>query len=999
MQTTISTTTTNKHIFSKAFLFTFVLATFFLLFSSSTYAIEDTFFSENLKKEIRAQEISKISIYQERAPLIEKSRKGEDTLVQNSYGKIEFENRDINTTDIYINKNIVAVSGQTDTKARVSLYIGEPNKVVGIYKYHDITNDIGEVIEKGKLYTMVRTDEEGYANFRTKSFSSIVASLPDPVTTGIDNNRIELFDLDNYFADYDTVQVFWEDPETMSNVDIGVSYDEGLPFFTTDWYTADNYEISLSPNSNGSGFDLQFRTRTINTSYSETIEDILVRVGKDNGSVFETISQTIDWTIQDINTTPNAPTIDTQFEDIYYLEKGDTLYFADLDVYFENYTSIEIFTEDPHLFSTVWLEPVFIGSSDSSVYTKSYVQMLLQDFASVIDYEVNNQNSASAIGDIYTILVRANNSVGITEQEFNIQMVGVGETPTEEYNLTNGIVSFWDFNEGSGTTASDSVGSNDGTLNLSSWTSSANALLGDSAMSSGNAFANMGGASTLDFAGNMTFIGWFYFDSVIQQALLSNGWGTSTFNYLLYLLSADDKLSLSFGNGGTGTTVIKSASTMNSSQWIMIGFTRNTNDNIGRLYVNGVLENSTSIASHLGSTNGDHWTLGAYNGAGFDSVQGRIDESGVWNIPFSDEDMLTAYADGVGLSYDNLSGGGELSIGEVGQIASFDTPYELYGSNLTEFTFNGFYANYTNISLTFDDDIQSQTGFIQTSKTGSSAVYNYDHITIRLDPLTSDIRLRITSKNYDFGTNITINASNSLSNVQNVIELITYNTTETEIEENASPTQIASIANQELNISATYDINPSLFFTNYNFTSVEYIDPDSAEIVIVPEGTSTETNTYFSIQAFVNGTYRVTNLGGANELIQTFKIVTENLYGTTNDTFTITMQPAPPPPSWLQNFTSLIESWYPDEEDLTLAQQLTYVILTMIITLVLGAVLMFNTADDMIKKIVLSATGVLTILEVFFFIAIGYIPVVIAVLIGLLGAYITYFFIRRGTQG
>ncbi len=220
--------------------------------------------------------------------------------------------------------------------------------------------------------------------------------------------------------------------------------------------------------------------------------------------------------------------------------------------------------------------------------------------------------------------------------------------------LTSGLISYYKFDENTGTTAGDSAGSNTGTLSgstIPTWS------IGK---------INSG----LSFNGSTAYVSVPNDASLNPTAITINTWLriTTTGNYLAYTrkaTAAGSGYSFQFfvktsgagvvlanyvtTTGGTPSTDGLAMTPLSINTWYMVTTTYDSTDGI-KTYVNGVLAQSNSAAGNLITTNTGAVQIG---GDTFDNSYwpGDLDEFGIWNRALTLAEIKQLYNATFGLQY------------------------------------------------------------------------------------------------------------------------------------------------------------------------------------------------------------------------------------------------------------------------------------------------------------------------------------------------------------
>ena len=959
--------------------FVFILLTFFIIFSTSVSAItleekEDLgLLTVNDRIQLDNNIITELKINE---ATITKTIKLEDVEVKNTFAKIEFYDKtDIDLNKIAITKNIIAVTGEENTKSRVTIYTEIPNTIIGIYKYSGITNNRADVINKGKLYTLVKTDSNGKASFRNTGFSTFTYSLPDPIFTGYTSERIKIYDFDYYVSnDYDTVFItLYNSSETITLLDVSYNALWKGGIWTSDSYVTDDYGIFLWENVNGTGFELELRTRGLNENVNITLE-LDLSIGNMSTNISFATQEEITWNIGDAPETEapvGSPTIATTFEDTYYFIDNSTYqehYFADFEVYFSNFTGSNIYIIDYQESVSTQLDNITTGSDDFDVYlSTSRFQLLTQDWENKTDLEINNQNGVnSEVGDIYTLYITAFNSGGSVIQNFNIEIV-------DEIPASGGLSYSAIFSETAeindtpaeyGWTETGSPSYSD--TQFYNGTKSLLLPTGSHAVETENAYG-------IPQTYNLSF--WTYFES-----------GTiSTNQYWFFRLGQIGGTQVVFGLGNAGavgsgnyihflgSTWVESSVTAPRDIWVEQKFWFNITGDEFEWYSNNTLVTSGAMASLAD-----------------DDLQFITSNT---QYPVYIDDLYIMNYTGVEIPATETS---------PQQIASFATPYTINGTGYLQLNLNNFFANYTNASFTFEDNIQSQTAYLETRKDGSTDLYDYDHLQVELNPTPTSILINIFGQNYDFSTIANISVWNEEGEASALINFSTLNYTDTPSE---FPQQIASFESPNIiYYDTTEEYNFNNYFTNYTNISVTFTDDEEFQtgyLFAEINGTSDNyTYDHLVMSLYPTANYIALYIYAQDEEFNTTIILDVcNEAGCIDDSFAIniTETPAVVTPTALSTWFGSIEDIFPDEEDLSLAQQMLYVILFMIATAIVLGIGVFVVKEEIIQKILMLGIGILLICEVFYFVAIGYIPITVLVLISLGASLIIYAIFRKAT--
>lgn len=219
------------------------------------------------------------------------------------------------------------------------------------------------------------------------------------------------------------------------------------------------------------------------------------------------------------------------------------------------------------------------------------------------------------------------------------------EVTSSHPNWTN-MVAYYKLNSSSGTTATDSKGSNDGTLNNmedSDWVTSGafagprNALNFDGSDDD----VSVTDPSALQITGDLTIEAWVYADAIRSdewQNVIVRCDGDDSEeevdNYVYALLLQDNATIKTLWEYGSGSneynTSTSSSSSVTTGSWFHVAMARDVSDNELKIYINGSQLGSTISYTNdpSGGSSGNFHIGGNEFGNNFD---GMIDEVRIWN--------------------------------------------------------------------------------------------------------------------------------------------------------------------------------------------------------------------------------------------------------------------------------------------------------------------------------------------------------------------------------
>ena len=215
---------------------------------------------------------------------------------------------------------------------------------------------------------------------------------------------------------------------------------------------------------------------------------------------------------------------------------------------------------------------------------------------------------------------------------------------------TSGLVGWWKFDEGSGTTTADSSGNGyTGTLNNSpTWTTG---KLGDALTFAGsNESVSVPDTAALDLAGSWTVSGWVNFSSlpgagnvawIVEKTNASNQ-GNYSIGYENKFIDGNSTLMVYYTSSG-GSTYVEDPSPISLNTWYLVTGVWDSSSQYLYLYINGSLVSAgyTGAAPQTGSGVPLYIGNSQYNNSGLDGV---IDDVHVYNRALSASEVYALYA-------------------------------------------------------------------------------------------------------------------------------------------------------------------------------------------------------------------------------------------------------------------------------------------------------------------------------------------------------------------
>lgn len=341
-----------------------------------------------------------------------------------------------------------------------------------------------------------------------------------------------------------------------------------------------------------------------------------------------------------------------------------------------------------------------------------------------------------------------------------------------------------------------------------------------------------------------------------------------------------------------------------------------------------------------------------------------IDEFTVYNYTINAANVTTLYNSGYGFN--------PYSTDLPEQIASINTidldTYETEERNMSDYFLND---QYFQLNFTYDSTsyFANET---QSVNTGDFAIQFIDADTIRF----------YSYGNFVIQTPMTLEACN----VNGCIEATIY----FQVQGFGIPSQIASVADWDIPEGVKQYRTFSDYFSTYTRRFLQYISPDDNVTLINVSSTTSDENRLFTAEIIGDRIYITGNNSGQ---VQARMIVDDEVTGVNGNYFTITIQQVSESAGYINRATG----FFPDADDLSTGSKILYVLITMFV--LIGAGILLSKESTNPSTIVPAVTGAGIVLTIVFYTAIGYIPIWVVVLIGLLIVILSVGYFKQRTVG
>lgn len=262
-------------------------------------------------------------------------------------------------------------------------------------------------------------------------------------------------------------------------------------------------------------------------------------------------------------------------------------------------------------------------------------------------------------------------------------------------DLDTDLVGYWKLNESTGTTATDSYSTNDGTAdNADVFSSNITGIIYSGADFTGATTRDINLTNNIDISGNFTINLWIKgMPNTSEYGIIGRYSGGNSGDWLLECGNNGLSCFIGFWDGG-GFHSIASPPSPLTNDWTMI--TATYNEYYFNLYFNGVANVSTAYQGYL-PTSGVSTIVGNVNR----NAQGYMDEIGIWNRTLNNAEITQLYNNGNGITYTisasltsslNSPSTGSSSSADSIEFNSTGTPI---GTTITNGTLKIWYTNGT----------------------------------------------------------------------------------------------------------------------------------------------------------------------------------------------------------------------------------------------------------------------------------------------------------------
>ncbi|WP_412732054.1 LamG-like jellyroll fold domain-containing protein [Minisyncoccus archaeiphilus] len=294
-----------------------------------------------------------------------------------------------------------------------------------------------------------------------------------------------------------------------------------------------------------------------------------------------------------------------------------------------------------------------------------------------------------------------------------------------------GLVSYWKFDEGTGTTAYDSAGTNHGTLtNGPTWKTSSDCISGGCLQFDGsNDYVDFGNPSSLQITESITMTGWVMWpNSAIKEIFLkNNNTNDRPGSYEFY----QNNNTIVFRTIKDGVMVdMVSTTIIPINTWVHIVAT--WDGSVKSIYIDGVKDLSTQVhTSPLDNTSGK-FTIGAYANDRYAFI-GLIDDVRIYDRALSSQEVASLYSLGlIARGQCGSANGSSFYDAPIENLCSYGTPSLVSGVGPWSWTCSGTSSSVScSANKSVDGDCGTASNIEHTSvpSTGLCSIGNASAVT------------------------------------------------------------------------------------------------------------------------------------------------------------------------------------------------------------------------------------------------------------------------------
>jgi len=680
-------------------------------------------------------------------------------------------------------------------------------------------------------------------------------SLPN---INLDGNDYQVLNMNNYFNNYNQIEVSFPDSGTSQTVNLITSIGGSSKSFTHS-----NADIHAYLTAYSTRIDLDIQA--LDKDYSGTFTIYAIN---NDGEVSDSMLVT---TSEDVPSTDPPNQIST-FSGTYSVT-GTNTQTLNMNNFFTNYDRITLSFSDTGTSTTQLLDVDVGGTSDSFVNVNGDVEVFLNAYSSRIDVQLKGKN----INYLEEFTLTAYNDYGNVVDTFLFE---VTETTPIEIDLLDGLVGYWG-GSFSGSTAFDVHSTNDGTASNTRVFDTDGKILKGFDFTKGDDYVNVGMKSFGSSFHTSTVSFWIKTSpSTGEEAIIGSFNSGST--DLAYRLTINSDNELQIYTRATNVNRVDGYidfSDYTNDVWHHVVVVLEWDTNNIDMYVNDDSKTITYINQESPTSSADFdfdLVIGAVNARGTITsfYNGLIDEVAIWDRALSSDEVSTLYD----IQKDGFeSGSYPFEALSVVDDVVLDNPISntlLSFTDILTINTNNHFSNHDEIQVI----VRPSTDYIVVDELNPfiSPDYNIE---------VNGLSYTITSKNNVLtDENIRVIASNEVSNVEEdfLLSITQFGN---------KPQIIGSVSDVILDLNDENSILVDNFYSNYETISLEWQDNYNSVSYFVDMVNMESTITYNGDVA-----YKISFDDTSDLLIKlesfdvivgstTINVILENSFGVTEDSF------------------------------------------------------------------------------------------------------------------
>lgn len=806
----------------------------------------------------------------------------------------------------------------------------------------------------------------------------------------LEDGEALFLNLNNYFSNYEVVELGFFDPDDNQAKFLS----ENINDFKSSIYLGNDFDVGLY--SFGDVIDLQIGNDGVNTEFTFEISLYLID-SQGNGisdSFYitllepETQSEPDDPPIND----PDPINPPTQTQSFVNQDLGfDDFLYLNFDNYYDEYDEVTITFTDPDDTS----QSQVLIQEKGGLTTKEYVgvnfDVYLDSFSDLVALDFISKQAERTV----TIDVSASNEGGTTStSSFDVNIIDDTPPPSNgdvDFTiLNNDLISYYNFDENTGSVTGDSKGTNDGTISGATWTTGKiNSGLDFAGTSSNRVNTNY----AMDIDGSYSVNMWVYPTESPDNDILADLTAATGNSWYLIRRSDSNKFSLQY-SANSDAEFASTGIDLTMDAWQMITLTKS--GTTVKLYVDNIEKATDTINFPAGSGN---IFIGNRDEANL-NLGGKADEVGIFNRALTSDEIDFLYATGSPDSdqqhvFEDSTTEPEPEPDPVG-IPTFTQSLNpvLALNSFETISLNDVISEYDEVTLDLYSDSE-RTNLLKSmnvnkgsaTTTEDGGVFQYDttttnsytdtDVTISLIGTSNNILLDIISENNIISKYAVLTATNTEGNAE---QNFTISIEDLAVDDNR-PSITQNIEDLTSNAFIQLDYELQDYISNVDTYSVAIKYLNEQYVVLNDE---TINNDDIDIQIVNNVLSFIPKKEGEIEII----IRGTNSFGV-QDTNTGILTIDPKIKSFIEIAFESITGLFPDEEELNTTQKLGYVVVTMfILTLIVGlGVTQLSTGLNNGGLLIL---GLINIMSFLYFIAIGYISISVLITLVILSLGLIY---------